>query len=325
MADTTTARALALLDLLQSHRHWSGVELAGRLGVTQRTVRRDVERLRGLGYRIDSLPGVGGGYRLEAGAAMPPLLLTEQEAAAMAIGLRVAGASGLADGEQTAITALAKLEQVLPAPARRRVAALAASVSTTQPWGQYRTQAMPVDPGALGELAILCRDRERMRFDYVTADGAASHRRADPHSLVNSADRWFLVAWDLDREDWRTFRVDRITRVEGVRVTAPPRALPVEDAAQLLEVSVAALFAHHETSLILDASPDRVREVFGRWAEEAEPAGDGRTRWRIWSASAVQESMHAIAWIPTGMEFTVEDDEALRAYLHELGARMQRA
>ncbi len=154
-----------MLNLLQTHRHWPGSELADRLGVTERTVRRDIERLRDLGYRIESTPGAAGGYRLEAGSAVPPLLLTDDEAVAMAIGLRIAAAQRLVDGHDTTLTALAKLEQVLPSPLRRRVNALADAV---QPAG-IRTGAA-VSPEVLGELALACRDHERVRFRY-TAGG----------------------------------------------------------------------------------------------------------------------------------------------------------
>ena len=178
MSDTTS-RALSLLNLLQTHRHWPGSELADRLGVTERTVRRDVERLRELGYRIESTPGSAGGYRLEAGSAVPPLLLTDEEAVAMAIGLRVAASQRLIDGPETTLTALAKLEQVLPAPLRRRVNALADAV---QPTGIRAGAAVSSD--VLGELALACRDHERVRFTYTAASGEVTRRRVEPHVLA---------------------------------------------------------------------------------------------------------------------------------------------
>ena len=184
MADTTT-RALSLLNLLQTHRHWPGSELAERLGVTERTVRRDVERLRDLGYRIESSPGASGGYRLEAGSAVPPLLLTDEEAVAMAIGLRVAASQRLVSGPETTITALAKLEQVLPAPLRRRVIALA---ETVQPAGMNAGAAVSTE--VLGELALACRDSERVRFTYTAASGEVTQRRVEPHALAPADQPW---------------------------------------------------------------------------------------------------------------------------------------
>src|SRR5688572_25569399 len=208
MSDTTT-RALSLLNLLQTHRHWPGSELADRLGVTERTVRRDVERLRDLGYRIESSPGSAGGYRLEAGSAVPPLLLTDEEAVAMAIGLRVAASQRLVSGPETTITALAKLERVLPAPLRRRVNALAEAV---QPSGL--NSGAPVSSEVLGELALASRDHERVRFTYTAASGEVTKRRVEPHALAPADRHWYLLCWDLDKEDWRTFRVDRLADVE---------------------------------------------------------------------------------------------------------------
>src|SRR5690554_2013842 len=192
MSDTTTtSRVLTLLNLLQTHRHWAGVELAERLGVTPRTLRRDVDRLRELGYRVESAPGSGGGYQLGAGAALPPLLLTDDEAVTMAIGLRVAATQGLVDAQVTTLTALAKLEQLLPAALRSRVTALAGHVKPMAP------SSPAVSPEILGQLALACRDRDRIRFHYTAANGSESDRVVEPHSLVSSQRHWFLLSWDL--------------------------------------------------------------------------------------------------------------------------------
>ena len=214
MSDTTT-RALSLLNLLQTHRHWPGTELAERLGVTERTVRRDVERLRELGYRIESAPGVAGGYRLEAGSAVPPLLLTDEEAVAMAIGLRVAAAQRLVGGPETALTALAKLEQVLPAPLRRRVTALADAV---QPAGIRTGEAVSTE--VLGELALACRDHERVRFTYTAASGEVSRRRVEPYTLAPADRHWYLLCWDVERDG-----LAHLPRRPGHRDRAHPRAV----------------------------------------------------------------------------------------------------
>ncbi|HEY8589096.1 MAG TPA: HTH domain-containing protein, partial [Naasia sp.] len=188
MSDSTTAsRVLTLLGLLQTHRHWPGSELARRLGVTARTLRRDIDRVRSLGYRVESVPGVAGGYRLSGGAALPPLLLTDDEAVTMAIGLRVAATQGLADGGSTTLTALAKLEQVLPPALRERVNALGGHLQPARPAGA------PVPPELLGQLALACRDRERLRFAYRSGAGEETRRVVEPHSLVAAERAWFLV------------------------------------------------------------------------------------------------------------------------------------
>ncbi|MFF8953117.1 helix-turn-helix transcriptional regulator [Streptomyces sp. NPDC014940] len=224
----TSARLLRLLSLLQAHREWSGAELADRLGVTPRTVRRDVDRLRELGYPVNASPGTGGGYQLGAGAELPPLLLDDDEAVAVAVGLRTVAGQGIEGIGETSVRALAKLEQVLPSRLRRRVGALNAF---TVPMLRGGPPASPVDPALLTEIAHLCRDAERLRFEYRTHDGAAGRRTVEPHRLVCTERRWYLVAWDVDRSDWRTFRVDRITPrpPHGPRFT--PREPPAGDLA----------------------------------------------------------------------------------------------
>src|SRR5438876_5698505 len=192
--------------MLQARRDWPGAELADRLEVSGRTVRRDVERLRRLGYPVESLTGPAGGYRLRAGSAMPPLLLDDEEAIAIAVGLRSAAGASVAGIEETAVRALVKIEQVLPAHLRRRVRALGSATVTLPVPGPT------VDPQALTVIAAACRDSECLRFRYRSRDGADSRRDVEPHALVNRGRRWYLVAWDRRREDWRTFRVDRLTR-----------------------------------------------------------------------------------------------------------------
>jgi predicted DNA-binding transcriptional regulator YafY len=200
----TSGRLLKLLSLLQTRRDWPGGELAERLGVSGRTIRRDVERLRELGYPVDAVTGPAGGYRLHAGTAMPPLLLDDDEAVAIAVGLRTAAGASVTGIEETSIRALVKLEQVLPSHLRRRVNALSSVLATLPASGPM------VDPEALTTIAGACRDRERLRFAYRTRDAQESRRHVEPHSLVNLGRRWYLVAWDCDRTGWRTFRVDRL-------------------------------------------------------------------------------------------------------------------
>ncbi|WP_432155650.1 helix-turn-helix transcriptional regulator [Streptomyces sp. bgisy153] len=223
----TSARLLRLLSLLQAHREWSGAALAERLGVTARTVRRDVDRLRELGYPVDASPGTGGGYQLGAGAELPPLLLDDDEAVAVAVGLRTAAGQGIDGIGETSVRALAKLEQVLPQRLRRRVGAL--NAFTVPMLRGPRSSA--VDPAVLTELAHLCRDAERLRFEYRGGDGAVSRRTVEPHRLVCSERRWYLVAWDVDRADWRTFRVDRLTPRPPHGPRFAPREPPADDLA----------------------------------------------------------------------------------------------
>lgn len=221
MSETTSSRLLNLLSLMQGRRDWPGEELADRLEVSGRTVRRDVERLRRLGYPIESLSGPGGGYRLSSGTAMPPLLLDDEEAIAIAVGLRTAAGSAVAGIEETSVRALVKLEQVLPKHLRRRVRAIGGVTAATFP-GSFPT----VDPQDLTVVASACRDLERLRFHYEARDGTPTRRLVEPLSLVNLGRRWYLVAWDCGREDWRSFRLDRIARPAGAGGRCGDRALP---------------------------------------------------------------------------------------------------
>ncbi len=212
------ARLLRLLSLLEARRDWTGPQLAERLSVTTRTVRNDIERLRNLGYPVDATPGVSGGYRLGMGAAVPPLLLDDDEAVAMAIGLRTAAGGAVAGIEESSVRALAKLERLLPSRLRRRIGTLAAAMIALPGSGS------PVDAGTLTAIAAACRDHERLRFDYHAHDGADTVRLTEPHRLVSSGRRWYLLAWDVDKRDWRTFRVDQM----GLRLPAGPRFRPRE-------------------------------------------------------------------------------------------------
>jgi predicted DNA-binding transcriptional regulator YafY len=209
----TSARLLALLSLLQVRREWTGQELADRLEVGPRTIRRDVDKLRSLGYPIEAAPGVAGGYRLGNGGELPPLLLDDAEAVAVAVGLRTAAAGGIAGIEETSVRALTKLEQVLPSRLRRRVSAFSVATSA------FGVEGPRIDAEVLATLAGACRDQVRLRFSYTARDDRASQRAVEPCAVVYSGHRWYLVAFDLDRDDWRTFRIDRI----GARVRAGER------------------------------------------------------------------------------------------------------
>ncbi|WP_344472799.1 helix-turn-helix transcriptional regulator, partial [Glycomyces algeriensis] len=304
----STGRALALLNLLQSHRHWPAPELAERLGVTVRTVRRDVGRLRGLGYRIGSTAGVHGGYRLEAGASLPPLLLSDEEAVTIAIGLRLVAAGRLHRGAEFALSVLAKLEQVLPARLRRRVGALTPAL-----------HGVPGDGGVssavLTDLALACRDRERVRLAYQPAGGARQERRVEPHSLVPVGGDWYLGCWDLARGDWRTFRVDRLAAVEPLRVGFAPRTLPPERVDELIAVVRTWGPRTLDAVAVVDMPVERFTAALGGWARGATADGPERTRWPVGGSSA-RDIAYGLSWLPEGTPYRVEladaDREALR-------------
>lgn len=218
----TSARLLKLLSLLQARRDWSGADLAERLEVTERTVRRDIGRLRDLGYPVHATRGTDGGYRLGAGAVMPPLLLDDDEAVAVAVGLRTAARSPVTGIEETSVRALVKLENVLPSRLRRRVSAVADYTVPVPP----DSPPPAVDPAVLTTLASACRDHEQLRLDYRTHDGRSSVRTVEPHRLVSWGQKWYLLGWDTDRGDWRTFRVDRILPRSPAGPRFTPRDLP---------------------------------------------------------------------------------------------------
>lgn len=317
MADSTS-RALEILNLLQTHQHWPGSELAVRLGVTDRTVRRDIDRLRELGYRIDSLPGAHGGYRLEAGSAVPPLLLNDDEAVAMAIGLRVAAARRLVQGPETTLTALAKLEQVLPAPLRRRVNALA---ETVRPAAVQ--SGAPVSTEILGELALACRDHERIRFDYVSRDGKETTRRVEPHGILPADRNWYLVAWDLDRDDWRTFRVDRASGIRHTRILFSPRAITAEEMEDLT-IAASSWSRNVDAQVVMDLPFDEMKAHFGPWGMGASAEDDSRTRWPV-DGGDFRETIYGMTWIPEGVEYRAEIGEPARSEIRETLERMLRA
>jgi predicted DNA-binding transcriptional regulator YafY len=300
-----TARVLQLLSLLQTHKFWPGTELSERLEVSGRTLRRDVDRLRELGYPVDATPGVAGGYRLAAGAHMPPLLLDDDEAVAIAVGLRQATGASVAGIEDTALRAMAKLEQVLPDRLRRRVTALHANVVPLR-WSGGEGRPNPtVEAEALAILAQACRDHEELRFDYTARAGEATRRLVRPHQLVSAGRRWYLVAFDVRRDDWRTFRVDRMTepRLAGARF--PPLDLPGGDAAAFVAHSLGSRPFPHFATFLADGAPDEVRQAT-QWAEpEVEGVGPDRSRVTV-KAEAVVELAAIGAILATRGEVTLE-------------------
>lgn len=299
----TSARLLRLLSLLQTRRDWSGAELADRLAITPRTVRRDVDRLRGLGYPVDATVGIGGGYRLGAGAEMPPLLLDDAEVIAVALGLQ-AGATGSVVGIGEASTrALAKLRQVMPSRLRHRLEALQVDVVPHAP------APSAVDARVLSDVATVCHNHERLRFDYRTHDGSESRREVEPHRLVRSGMRWYLVAWDLGRDDWRSFRIDRMTPKIPTGPRFTPRELPTGGAADFVERGIDRLRTGARAHILLDAPFERIAPMIHEDWGAIESSPDGRAVVAIRS-----HSLRSIAtWLSAfDVDFVVLDPPELR-------------
>jgi predicted DNA-binding transcriptional regulator YafY len=312
----TSSRLLELLSLLQGRRDWPGNELAARLDVSGRTIRRDMDRLRRLGYPVESLSGPAGGYRLRAGSAMPPLLLDDEEAIAIAVGLRTAARASVTGIEETAVRALVKLEQVLPAHLRRRVAALGAATYTLPVAGPT------VDPQHLTVIAAACRDSECLRFGYRSRDGIDSRREVEPHSLVNHGRRWYLVAWDRGRDDWRTFRVDRLATPASTGVRFVARSLPEKDAAAYVERSITGAPNRFEARVTLHVAAEEITSRVPAYWGTIEPldahtceyrTGDDDLRWL-----ALRVAM-------LGVDFDVHEPPELVEHLRTLASRLRRA
>ena len=310
-----SARLLRLLALLQARRCWTGAELAARLAVTERTVRRDVDRLRALGYPIDSSVGVAGGYQLGAGATLPPLLLAEDEALAVVLGLRTAAAGTVTGIEEAAVRALAKLERVLPQRLRARVRAMHSAVAPL-----YFADPQ-VDATTLTGLAAACRDHERSSFRYGDRKGSTRERLVEPHGLVHTGARWYLVAWDVDRGDWRTFRVDRIQDEprSGERFT--PRAVPGGDTAAYVERSIAARGDTMHVCVTFHAPAERVAQQAPSLAGHLRRVGDNRCEFESDGHSLAALALHVAA---IGEEFEVAQPPELAERVEALAARLRR-
>lgn len=315
MAATTPSRLLSLLSLLQARRDWPGGELEHRLDVSRRTVRRDIERLRELGYPIESISGPGGGYRLAAGTAMPPLLLDDEETIAIVVGLRTAAGASIAGIEETSVRALVKLEQVLPRHLRRRVRSLGAVASPGPRGGPL------VEPQTLTTVASACRDRERLRFAYTSRDGERSRRLVEPRSLVNIGRRWYLLAWDGDRADWRTFRLDRIERPAGAGGRCAERELPGGvDAADYVAANLAARTRYEARVTV--RCPAAELERRGWLLGTVEPIDDESCEYR---ASEDDLDLLAVRVAMLGHDFEVHEPPELIERLAEIGGRIGRA
>jgi predicted DNA-binding transcriptional regulator YafY len=311
----TSARLLRLLTLLESRREWSGAQLAERLEISGRTVRNDVTRLRALGYPVGAAPGVSGGYRLASGAAMPPLLLEDDEAVAVAVALRSSAGGGVSGIEETSVRALVKLEQVFPARLRHRVNALQAyTVAITSP-------GPTVDPHVLATIAGACRDYEVMRIDYQKHDGTESVRSVEPYRLVHLGRRWYLVAWDRDRNAWRTFRLDRMKLKPPTGPHFNPRDLPAEDIAAYVMRSVRSAPAKYEARIQVKAPAQMIAERVPREVV-VEPIDDNTCTVH---ARANSVEMLALYLGMLDADFTVAEPPELIARLNTLAERYSKA
>jgi predicted DNA-binding transcriptional regulator YafY len=314
----TSARTLRLLSLLQTHRYWPGAELAGRLQVSLRTLRRDIDRLRELGYPVQAQRGVEGGYQLAAGAALPPLVIDDEEAVALAVGLQAAAESAVEGIAESSVRALAKVVQVMPARLRRRVEALRA-MTVPASWGG--SAQMAVDPGVLTSVALACRDSERLRFGYTAADGQRTARHVEPLRLVSLRRRWYLVGYDLDRLAWRSFRVDRLSGPQGTGARFRPRELPAADAAAFVRAGIDSVQAGYEIEVLVDAPAAAVRERIGRWST-VEEAGVARSRVRMTTDSL---DWPVMALGAVGADFDVLSPPELADQVRDWGRRFSRA
>ncbi|MGH1561290.1 helix-turn-helix transcriptional regulator [Mumia sp. DW29H23] len=306
----SSERMLRLLSLLQTHRYWTGPELADRLDVSERTLRRDVDRLRGLGYPVEATRGAAGGYQLQAGASLPPLLVADDEAVAIAVGLQASAGTGAAGLDDAAVRALSKIVQVMPPRLRRRVKALQ-DFTDRGPMGGPQ-----VDAVVLSVLAQTCRDAERLELVYRRADGERGRRTVEPHRLVSLGRRWYLVAYDLGRGDWRSFRVDRMTEPRPTGARFRPRDLPAPDAATFVSESIASLSPTTDVSFVVHAPAPEVGRVV-RWYGTVEPAGDGRCR--------VAMSVDSFDWVvlvlaSVGAPYEQVEPPALVEHLRRTGA-----
>ncbi len=320
MTQDLPARMLRLLSLLQMRRTWSGAELADRLGVTLRTIRRDIDRLRDLGYPVEGTTGTAGGYRLAAGADLPPLLLDDEEAVAIAVALRTA-TSGVTGIEETAVRALAKLEQVLPQRLRHQVATLQA---TTAPLPVPWSTGPEADPTVLATLAAACRDHEITTFTYRTGKGVTGRRRAEPHALVAAAPVWYLVAYDTDHDEWRLFRVDRLSDPTPTGHRAAPRELPATDPAAYVAKRLAAAPARYTFHATVPADAATVRARTYSLPDRVRPL-DETTSTLDLAADNPHHIAEQLLGIDLGPTHTIHGTPELAPHLEKLAHRLLRA
>jgi predicted DNA-binding transcriptional regulator YafY len=316
----TSARLLRLLALLQAQQDWQAGELARKLGVSARTVRRDVDRLRALGYPVESTRGIDGGYRLGIGAQLPPLLVDDDEAVALVLGLRsvaVGAAVGTVEGqEEVSLRALAKLERVLPSRLRRRVDAMRGVVMASP----GRTAV--VSPDTLTDLATACHDHRRVRFDYEDHAGVATSRTVEPHRVVHAARRWYLLGFDVDRDDWRNFRLDRIDRLEVLVRVFEPRPLPEPDVGRHVASGAWGATWRYRTTVTLDAPAVEVAARLPAGVGMVEPLDEHRC---TLSTGAEDLDVLCTHLALLGVDFHVTDPPELVERVRRLADRYHRA
>ncbi|WP_327043814.1 YafY family transcriptional regulator [Microbispora sp. NBC_01189] len=314
----TSDRTLRLLSLLQNHRHWPGAELAERLGVSARTLRRDIDRLRELGYPVEAQRGVDGGYQLAPGAALPPLVIDDDEAVALALGLQAAAQGAVEGIAEASVRALAKVVQVMPARLRRRIDALGAM---TVRGGWDGAARASVDPAVLTAIALACRDSQQLRFSYTASGGRRTERHVEPHRLVCLGRHWYLLAYDLVRHDWRSFRIDRLTAPHDTGSRFRPRELPAADVAEFVRAGRDSLPRPYRVEVLVDAPAATVRERIGRWSM-IEEVDDEHCRVRMTADSL---DWPAMTLGVAGADFRVIEPPELLDRIHEWGARFNRS
>jgi predicted DNA-binding transcriptional regulator YafY len=314
MADSA-GRLLRLLSLLQDGRDWPGSELGERLEVTGRTVRRDVDRLRDLGYPVEAARGRVGGYRLVGGSAMPPLLLEDDEAVAITLGLRTIVANAV-DSGGASVRALAKLRQVLPAHLRGRVTAVASATSTLV-W-----EAAPADPERLVTLARAVANHERVRFAYAAADASASERFVEPAGVVAVGRRWYLVGWDHRRSDWRSFRVDRMDDLRTAPGRFTPRALPGGDPATFMRAWIESMAPTFDAVAVVEGPADLVAARLPAGMAMVEPIDAARCR-----VTLASDTLDWLLWrlVQLDLPCVVESPAELAARAVEVAGRLRDA
>lgn len=311
----TSERMLRLLSLLQSHRYWPGPELSDRLEVSPRTLRRDVDRLRELGYTVDAVRGAAGGYQLRAGGSLPPLLLEDDEAVAVAVGLRTAATSAVAGADDRSVQALAKVLALMPPRLRRQMDAVSSQTETPGPWEGAPT----VDATVLTTLAQACRDDELVEFDYTAREAETTHRRVEPFRLVALGRRWYLVSYDRDRQDWRSFRLDRISEVHPAGQKFRPRDLPADDALTFVQQGIRRMPQQYAVRVRVAVAAEVLEREVGRWGTVI-PNGAG---------CVLEMNVDSLDWpvmvlASSGADFVVESPPELSDRIAEVGARFAR-
>lgn len=312
----TSVRLLRLLSLFQVQRYWAGAELSRRLDVTSRTLRRDVDRLRTLGYPVHSTAGVAGGYQLGAGATLPPLLLDDDEAVAVALGLRTAASGSISGIEEASVRALLKLEQVLPPRLRHRVTALNAFIVPLGNRGEV------IDAERLTTIAAACRDHAKIRFRYSDRAGAPSARDVEPHRVVHTGYRWYLAAWDVGRKDWRTFRIDRIEGKIATSTQFKPRKPPEGDFVAFVSKSLSHVSYPCRARVTLHAPIEVIARRVPPAAGSLEAIGPKSCLLQTGSHSLESIAIH-LSWL--GVDFEVHEPPELIAYLAQLSDRLKNA